>query len=417
MTEKPGIEKDQDERGEPLRVSFLSRRRFLQGAGGGLLAATSLSTMAAAQERLPVDAIGRPDPQMTTEPPIEPERRVGYAVVGLGQYALNQIIPSFAESRSSRLVALVSGNREKAERTADLYGVSHDAIYDYDSYDRIAENDEIEAVYVILPPALHAEYSIRAARAGKHVLCEKPMAMNAEECAAMIQAASEAGRKLMIGYREHYEPHNLEAIRRIREGELGTVRVIQTDTSRPINPDVPADQWRVQRDLAGGGSLFDIGIYGVNGARYLSGEEPVEIRAMTHTPEGDARFGDVEDVVSWQMRFPSGITAMGSSAFSYQANRFSVEGTEASLQMQPATDYYEHNLSIRTQDSVEEVQIDEANQFARQMDHFSEAILNDSEIRSPGEEGMQDVRLMLAIYEAARTGQPVAVDWEYGRPG
>jgi glucose-fructose oxidoreductase len=198
-------------------------------------------------------------PEMEKEMPEAPEKRLGYAIVGLGQFALNQIIPSFAESKSSKLVALVSGKREKALQVADRYGVDQKNIYDYQNFDRIADNDEIDIVYIILPNALHAEYTVRAFKAGKHVLCEKPMAVTAEECETMIRAGREADRKLMIAYRAQYEPYNLEAIRMSREGELGKIRLVTSDHGRILDPKVPADQWRMVKALAGGGSLYDIG--------------------------------------------------------------------------------------------------------------------------------------------------------------
>lgn len=396
---------------------FLSRRHFLRNSGSGVVAASALAAApapATAQGMGSGGATGRPMPRLRVPQPVAPDRRVGYAVVGLGRYALNQILPAFGDSQHSRLVALVSGNRRKAEQVAERYGVRREAIYGYSNYDEIVRNEEIEVVYVILPPALHAEYSIRASRAGKHVLCEKPMAPTPVECQRMIDAAREAERLLMIGYRCHYEPYSLEAIRRIREGALGEVRVIHTDNARPIDPSIPADQWRVRRAMAGGGALFDVGIYGVNGARYLTGAEPEEVMAWNHTPD-DPRFGDVEDVTTWRMRFPGGIQVLGSTGYSYRANRFSVEGSKASLTLEPATDYDRHGLQVKTQGSTEQVLIPEASQFARQLDHLAEAVREGRPVRSPGEEGLQDVRLIHALYRSAGTGRPVTIDWSHRR--
>lgn len=420
----PGIPNATEQLGRS--VGGISRRLFLGAAGGGLLAAATAPAFAQgaispqglggdAPRDVPAEPTGRPMPQMTMQPPLPPERRVGWCVVGLGQFALNQIIPSFGESRMSKLVALVSGNPEKASQVAREHGVREDAIYNYDNFDEIARNDEIDVVFIILPNAQHAEFAIRAAEAGKHVMCEKPMAVSVEECDRMIEASKNANRKLMIAYRAQYEPFNLEAMRMIRDGDLGQTRVIENVAARPIDLENPADQWRVKRDLSGGGSLMDIGIYALNGARYLTGEEPIEITAAIHNPEGDERFREVEDVVAWSMRFPSGITANCATGYSYNANRFSVHGSEASLTLEPATDYYRHNLRITRQERREEPQIEEQNQFALEMDHLSEAILDDTEVKTPGEEGRQDVRLMLAIYEAAESGQPVRVDWQFER--
>jgi glucose-fructose oxidoreductase len=392
----------------------LSRRGFLYGTGGGILAAGPFAATAWAQAAVPAEPVGRPMPEMEVEPPIEPERRVGYAIVGLGKYALNQIMPAFGECRYSRVTALVSGDREKALRVAEQYGIDPANIYDYETYGEMAGNDAIDAVYIITPPAFHADQSIRASRAGKHVLCEKPMAMDVAECRAMIEAAEEANRLLMIGYRSQYQPHNLEAIRLLREGAIGTIRTLHTENSVIVDPESPEGEWRIRREIAGGGSLYDIGIYGIQGARYLTGEEPVAVIAQEHTPEEG--FGDVEDVVTWQLTFPSGIRAVGSTAFSTEANRFGVSGTEGYLELQPATEYYGHTLFVRDDEGRREVDVDVAgpSQFARQMDHLSEAILNGDEVDTPGEEGLEDIRIMQAIYRSIETGGPVEIDGDAG---
>lgn len=403
--------KNDDTSGSKAVETGVSRRMFL---GGGTLVAASALGLAAARAQAPLEAVGRPMPDLMFETPIEPGRRVGYAIVGLGDYALNQILPSFGECRYSRIAALVSGDREKAERVATQYGVDHANIYNYANYDEIADNDEIDVVYIITPPFLHADQSIRASRAGKHVVCEKPMAMDAAECFAMIEAAREADRLLMIGYRCHYEPYNLEAVRMIQDGELGTVRTIHTENAMAIDTASPGGEWRIQKAVAGGGSLFDIGIYGVNGARYLTQEEPVEVSANWYTPaEG---FGDVEDVMTWQLRFPSGILAVGSTAFSMTTNRFGVSGTQGSIDFEPATDYYERNLRVRTEEGVHDIVLPpHPIHFALQLDHTARAILDGTQTNSPGEDGMQDVRLMKAMYaSAADGGRPVTIDWAYG---
>jgi predicted dehydrogenase len=220
----------------------------------------------------------------------------------------------------------------------------------------------------------------------------------------------------MIAYRAQYEPYNRQAMRLIREGALGAVRVVSADIGRPTDPRDPADEWRLKKNMAGGGSLFDIGIYAVNAARYLTGEEPVEISAMMSSPKDDPRFREVEDIVSFQLRFPSGAIAHGSCSYSYApASRFVVHGSEGTLLLDPATDYYEHRLQLRRGAEVKEIHIPEANQFALEMDHLSQAIMDDAEPFTPGEEGLQDVRLMQAIYAAARNGRPIHVDWGYRR--
>ncbi|UVF20968.1 Gfo/Idh/MocA family oxidoreductase [Microvirga terrae] len=401
----------------------LSRRLFLRGTGGGLLLGSALAAAGPSFAQssgasggggstLPPDRpTGRPMPEMEKAMPEAPGKRLGYAIVGLGQFALNQIIPSFAESKSSKLVALVSGNRDKALQVAERYGVQQKNIYDYQSFDRIADNDEIDIVYIILPNALHAEYTVRAFKAGKHVLCEKPMAVTAEECETMIRAGREADRKLMIAYRAQYEPYNMEAIRMAREGELGKIRLVTSDHGRILDPKVPADQWRMVKALAGGGSLYDIGIYSLQAARYITGEEPVEVSAHISSDTSDPRFREIEELVAFQLRFPSGALASLTSSYSTSpVKRIQVFGSKASLVLDPATEYERHQMMVKTEKEERRVQSPEGNQFAAEMDHMAKAVLEKREPKTPGEEGLRDIRIMQAVYRAAQEGRPVSLE-------
>ncbi|WP_342659160.1 Gfo/Idh/MocA family oxidoreductase (plasmid) [Sphingomonas sp. NY01] len=394
-----------------------TRRTFL-----GAMGAASTAMLAAAAPASAQRATGRPYPQAIRPLPPDGGRRFGYAVVGLGKYALNQILPAFARCRTSRLAALVSGDPAKARRVADQYGVDHAHLYDYAGFDRIANDPTIDAVYIILPNALHAEFSIRASRAGKHVLCEKPMATSAADCRRMIVAAREAKRELMIGYRCHYDPVNRKAAALLREKTVGTPRIVTTDNSDVLAFDDPSAQWRVTRALSGGGSLMDLGIYGVNGARYLLDEDPVEVRAMI-PPTDDPHFREVEDRISWLMRYRSGAMVHGSSSFSTAATtRFGVQGTGAGMRLDPATGYYGNRVIVERAEGAQSwsdpiFTIPEPDQFAGQLDHLAEALARKERVRSTGEEGMQDVRLIEAIYEAARTGRPISTDWGNWRNG
>jgi glucose-fructose oxidoreductase len=402
----------------------LSRRLFLRGTGGGLLLGSALASAGPVFAQSsgagggggmppppPDRPTGRPMPEMEKTMPEAPGKRLGYAIVGLGQFALNQIIPSFAESKSSKLVALVSGNRDKALQVADRYGVDPKSVYDYQTFDRIADNDEIDIVCIILPNALHAEYTVRAFKAGKHVLCEKPMAVTVEECESMIRAGREANRKLMIAYRAQYEPYNLEAIRMSREGELGRIRLVTSDHGRILDPKIPADQWRMVKALAGGGSLYDIGIYSLQAARYITGEEPVEVSARITSDASDPRFKEIEDLVAFQLRFPSGTLANLTSSYSTSpVKRIQVFGSKASLVLDPATEYERHQMMVKTEKEERRVQIPEGNQFAAEMDHLSKAVMENREPKTPGEEGLRDIRIMQAIYRAAQEERPVSLD-------
>ncbi|MDZ7964510.1 MAG: Gfo/Idh/MocA family oxidoreductase [Nostoc sp. DedSLP03] len=391
-----------------LLKSQFTRRTILHKAGFGLI---TLSTFGVAGTIFkPNRTLAQAGPAPGKEPSMPPEKKLGWAIVGLGKFATQQIIPSFGECKRSKLVALVSGDRAKAEGIAQQYGVNSKNIYNYQNYDTIRNNPEVDVIYIILPNGLHAEYSIRGAQAGKHIMCEKPMAITVEECQAMITAAKKGDRKLMIAYRAQYEPYNLAAIELAQSGKLGKLKTITSDHGRNLDPKDPADRWRAQKKLAGGGSLYDIGIYSLNAARYITGEEPQEISAMMYSTPGDPRFREVEENVNFVLRFPSGVLANCTSSYGYaDTKRIQVFGSDAVLELDPATDYYQHRLTIKRKNSSEEQNIQEKNQFALEMDHLSESIMANKQPKTPGEEGLQDVRLMQLIYQAARTGKTIKV--------
>lgn len=361
-----------------------SRREMLAGSGAAMLAA-SLPACGWAQE--------------------PPKRKLGYAIVGLGSYATRQIMPRLKECEHAKLVALVSGTPEKLERFGSEYGIPKTHRYSYAEYDRIRDNPDIDIVYVVLPNALHAEYSIRASQAGKHVLCEKPMAVSVAECQAMIAAAKKAGKKLMIGYRSRFQAHNLRAIELVRSGFVGKPRLITSEHGFTISP----NQWRLDRPLSGGGSMMDIGIYSLNAARYLAGEEPIEVSAMESTDKADPRFRTVEDRIDWQMRFPSGALAACVSSYSSNHNAYRVTGTEGWVGLEPATAYEGQQMWTRTKGKTEQVTlpVPAKNQFVGQLDHMAECVLTGREPIVAGEEGLRDMRLIEAIYRSAREGRAV----------
>src|SRR6201988_3722023 len=210
-------------------------------------------------------------------PAFADDRTIGYCVVGLGPISMQHFMPAVKTSKKSRITALVSGHRDKAERMAAEYRVPSRSIYSYENYDEIGKNPDVDAVYIALPNSMHAEYTIRAAEAGKHVLCEKPMATSVEDSRAMIQACESAHKKLMIAYRCQYEPAHLRAIELIREGKLGSVQSIESAFGFPVAP----NEWRLDKKLAGGGPLMDVGIYCLNASRYLTGEEPSDLAGFS----------------------------------------------------------------------------------------------------------------------------------------
>ncbi len=336
-------------------------------------------------------------------------RRLGVAVVGLGRLSLTQILPGFAQSRHVRVTALVSGEPEKARVVAAQYGVPARGLYDYANFDTIRNNPDVDIVYVVLPNAMHAEYTVRAAQAGKHVLCEKPMATSVPDAERMVAACRQAGRLLMIAYRCQYLPEFRALVGMVRGRSFGALRMIET-TNGQNNAD--NGQWRHNRAMAGGGSLPDVGLYCLNAARFITGEEPVEITARITQPKGDPRFREVEDLCSFTLGFPSGVLAVCGSGYSYHENRFlRLLAEEASFGLDPAYSYDNLTLQISRRageaSGLEQRRWPSHNQFAREMDAFAEAIRAGSVPLTPGEEGLQDMRLIAAIYEAAAGGSVI----------
>lgn len=364
-------------------LGAITRRDVVGGIGMGL-AAASMPALAAT-----------------------PGRKIGYAIVGLGSYATRQIMPNFVGCEHSRIVALVSGTPAKLEQYGAQYGVPKTHWYNYGNFDSIRDNPDIDAVYIILPNSMHAEYTVRAAQAGKHVMCEKPMAVSVAECQAMIAACAKAGRKLMIGYRSRFEPYNRLAIELARGGHVGPTRIITAEHGFPIKP----NQWRLDRPLSGGGSMMDIGIYSLNAARYLTGEEPVEVSAIASTDRSDPRFATVEDRIDFMLRFPSGIIANCVSSYSSAHNGYRVIGTQGWIDMEPATQYSGQTMMIR-KDGVtapRSLPAPAKNQFAAQLDHLPECIANGTAPIVAGEEGLADLRVIEAIYRSAAEHRSVSL--------
>lgn len=385
-------------------MQSLTRRTVLAAATAAPFAASAQPT-----PPIPARATGRPAPEATKGKPLPDSERLGWAVVGLGDFATNEAIPAFEDSRMAKLTGFVSGNPGKLQDYGRRHGVK--SLFSYTDFDRIRQDPGIDVVYIILPNALHADFAVRALEAGKHVFCEKPMAVTPADCERMIAAAKRAGKQLGIAYRAHFEPHNEEALRRLRAGELGTLRYITSDHGRILDPSKPADQWRAQKSLAGGGSLYDIGIYSLNGACMFAGADPVEVTGWIDTPKNDPRFEEIEDVVSFRLRFPSGLIAACSSAYSIAGvKRIQLFGSKATARLDPATDYYRNRLMIETDQKTDEPSVEQASeQFAGEIDGFCEAIRANRPHRTPGEMGLRDVRIMQAIYRSAGENKPVRV--------
>ena len=325
-------------------------------------------------------------------------KKTGYAVIGLGRIA-EHFMAAVRNSSNSRITALVSGHRDKAERIADQNGIPRGSIYNYENFEDIGRNSEVDAVYVALPNSMHAEYTIRAAKTGKHVLCEKPMATSVADAEAMIAACKASRVQLMIAYRCHYEPSNLRAVQLIREGAVGQVQAIES----AFGFNIRAGEWRLNKKLAGGGPLFDVGIYSLNACRYLTGEEPAQIAAFASTIDRDGRFTEVEENIVWTMRFPSGIVASCTTTYGAPMEGFyRVYGSKGWLEVDSAFAY--QGLRLRAEFSG--TKLDEPNpardpsHFQAEVEHFSHCIQNDLPPKSPGEEGLRDMRLMMDLYKS-----------------
>jgi len=370
----------------------ITRRGFMTRVGQGLVAAN----VAGLLKNASASQLVVPEP---------PGKKLGWAIVGLGSLSIHQILPAFAQCEKSKVVALVSGHPDKANKLALRYGVNPKSIYNYQNYDSIKDNPEVDIIYIVLPNGMHCEYTVRGLQAGKHVLTEKPMANTPAECQQMIDAGRKASRKLMVAYRCRYEPYNQEAIRVARSNELGKTKVILADAG--FNMSDP-NQWRLKKDLAGGGSLMDIGIYALQAARYLSGEEPKEVNAMMYSTPGDPRFKEVEEAINFQLRFPSGILAQCTSSYGYAwQSHYRVVKSEGWLEMDPATAYSGLRMRIHQGNTIEEKDLPVVDHFAAEMEHMSSCVMENREPLTPGEEGLRDMTIMKAIYDAANSGRTV----------
>ncbi|MFT4113326.1 Gfo/Idh/MocA family oxidoreductase [Silvibacterium sp.] len=401
-------------------LAEISRRRLLQNTAAYAAATlahhagaqTTISASPGSQDEVQLSQIHGPseEDEKAPGPFLAPDGRVGYAVVGLGRLAIDQILPAFGRSRYSKPVALVSGDRDKARKIAAQYGIASNSIYSsYENYEGLAANEQVQAIYVVLPNGMHEEYVTRGAKIGKHMLCEKPMATSSAEAKRMIDASEAAKVKLMIAYRQQYEPNNRMLARMVASGKMGKLRGFLATNSQQQGDPI---QWRLKKAMAGGGCLPDVGLYCLNAARFLSGQEPERISAQLWQPKDDPRFREVEASISFSLYFKSGFVATCTASYDvHKSQMFRLEGTDAWADMSPAFAYHGNKLSWSLLDGKEEMkfvpQVEEKDQFALEVDHFSDCILQEKIPHTPGEEGLQDHRIMEAIYEAAESGKVI----------
>lgn len=362
----------------------LSRRHFMQGAAAATLAAPFIST-AAAREKTSAG------------------KKLGVALCGLGKLSTDQIAPALLKTQHCRLAGIVTGSSGKVDEWRKKYNLPARSVYTYDTMHRMADNDDIDIVYVVTPNALHLEHTVAAAKAGKHVFCEKPLEVSVQRCQQMIDACKAADRMLGTAYRCRFEPHHIECIRIAREQELGPVRIIEAGFGIDVGA---ADQWRVKRALSGGGALMDVGIYALQATRYLTGEEPVLVSA-TETKTDPVKFAEVDETVTWTAQFPGGAIAYCTASFKVGGiKNFRANCDRGWFELDPAF-YYGGIKGARSDGKP--LSFPQVDMFASELDDFARCVIEKRPTSVPGEEGRQDVKIMTAIYESIRTGRAVKI--------
>jgi glucose-fructose oxidoreductase len=329
---------------------------------------------------------------------------LGVALLGLGNYAETELAPSLQETSLCRLTGLVSGHPDKAARWAWKYGVPPKNIYNYDNFDRIADNPDIDIVYVVTPPALHREYVVRAAQAGKHVISEKPLATSVADCDAMIAACHDAKVRFSVGYRLFFDPYHGELRRLAKDGDYGPLNRMSGQFSFVA----PGWIWRIDKRLAGGGPMMDLGIYLIQASCMAqNGATPVAVTARELPKQKPELFKEVEETMEFGLEFAGGGRFEGVTSFNRGGNEYKAAGPKGWINFKPAFNY--EGLACETSDRGALHFPMAVHQQARQMDDFAQCILTGRATPVPGEMGRRDLRILTAIYEAARTGQRVPV--------
>jgi len=335
-------------------------------------------------------------------------KRVGFAVVGLGNISEVAVLPAFRHSGKAKLVALVSGDARKAKRLAGKFGASD--YYSYDDYVLCLNHPQVDAVFIATTNGTHADLAIRAARAGKHVLCEKPMANTVEDCQQMIAACRGSDVRLMIAYRKYFDPASLALKRLITTGKLGRVKLLHSAFTIFLPPGRGVPAWHFSRKQAGGGSLYDVGVYCVNTSRWLIGKDPTEASAQAWTFD-PARYNEVEENIAFQLKFPGGIVLQGSSSFGLaQASYLYVHGEKGWAALNPAYEFNDvRRLYGKIGNKSFERKFKPMDEFALELDAFAGAIRRGRDPEPNGLEGLKDVAVMQAIYKSARENRPVPI--------
>ncbi len=326
------------------------------------------------------------------------------AIMGLGSYG-TRVAEAMRDCKKAKLTGVISGTPSKIKNWQSKYGIPEKNCYNYENFDAIKDNPDIDAVYVITPNGLHHDEVIRVAKAGKHVICEKPMAINAKEAQEMIDACKNDGVKLLVGYRMHFEPHTLKIIEMRNSGDFGKILFFQGLAGFSIGD---PNQWRLDKALSGGGSVMDIGIYAVNGSRYMIGEEPVWVTAEAIKNDPVKFKEEIDETMLFQLGFPSGAVASCLSTYSMNnLDRFFLNGTKGFAELMPATGYG----PIRGRTNKGELIAPDVTHQTVQMDEMADIILRNKKPLLPvdGEEALKDLKIIDSIYEAAKTGKKVSL--------
>ena len=333
------------------------------------------------------------------------DRKLNIALCGLGRYA-KILARGLEETKYCKLTGIITGTPEKEDAWKSKYNIPEANIYNYENFDEISDNPDIDLVYVVLPNSMHKEYTIRAARAGKHVIVEKPMALSVAECQEMIDVCKEEGVQLALGYRLHYEPHHLEIMRLGQEKVFGQVRMIQASLGYSLRGIDPND-WHLKKSLSGGGPLMNLGVYCIQCNRYVLGEEPISVTAQFAPVTMPELFNEVEEGISWQLNFPNGVMTTSTTCSNYGIDRFYAGADNGFFELSPAVSYG----PFKGRSSEKEFDFPVINQQAAQMDGIASFILDgkDVPLHIAGEEGMKDLHVIEGIYRAAETGRKISL--------
>ncbi|MGK7392312.1 MAG: Gfo/Idh/MocA family protein [Candidatus Cyclobacteriaceae bacterium M2_1C_046] len=358
----------------------LSRRKFISITSAGLaLSAISFPNILMGQSK----------------------RKLGIALVGLGNYSTNQLAPGLQLTEHCELRGIVTGSPDKIPVWQKKYNIPDKNVYNYENMHEVANNPDIDVIYIVLPNALHEKYSVIAANAGKHVWCEKPMALTVKECENIINACDKNKVKLSIGYRMQHEPDTQTIIRYGRENKYGKINKVESEAGFYYNR---RNHWRTDKEM-GGGAMYDMGVYPLNAARYSTGREPIAVTAR-HEYTRPELFNEVDEVTYFDLEFPDGIKADCMTTFADNVNRLRIECNEGWYKLEPFQSY-SGVKGITSEGKIINQKIED--QQARQMDNDALALLNNKPVLVPGEEGLKDIRVVEAIFKSAERGERVVI--------